>query len=508
MQPFMKYAFQQTKNLFADQAESIEKWIKPTLDSGAVLLVSPIVKEGVKAALHKKGSDFYLQVEGTETNLIKDYDYYPEDFKFHDKDFVVEGYIESNGHFAMTDILYHDGENLVDKGLSERLSILFKTFDDLNGYTCHVVHSRAIETYEEFQKFTHENSDGFYAGIDTSLYTEGCPSNQWCAFGKGLLKDEPTAKSKIPAFCLGDWENWETKLKKGVMGEFIVVKQGSKYHLTIKPIRPIKSSFTAGVSFEAVDKSLGLRQQFQKGNQFIVGFEKNRYTPNSHEIDPMSDLIDHGVFKVLKSTDQSTVLDFDGLNDVFKGIFHVDGSSKHNFPDSSDVPTDLVYQLTYSEANIEIDKSFGQVKWFGQSEAAIRKGLVPISKQDEDEERFVFGEVLVPEEVDAHGDIYSIKEVRFAAHFFMEKFGNTGLMHEQFINDDAVIIETYVAPVGMTIEGRKIKKGTWLVGMRIHSESLFDDIKAGRLTGFSIGGIATVQELRKLMDEYDFAHAA
>lgn len=499
MQPFINYAFQQTKNVFADQAESVEKWIKPTLDSGAVLHICPLVKEGVKAALHKKGSDFYLQIEGkSETNLIKDFDQYAEDFKFHDKDFVVEGYIEENDNFAITDILYHDGEDLVGKGLSERLNVLYKNFDDLGGYSCHVVHSRTIESYEEFEKFTHDNRDGFYAGIDTSLYTEGCPSNQWCSFGTGLAKDEQTAKSKIPAFKLDDWKDWGLKLQKGVMGDFYVTESQGKLHLNIQPVRPIKTCKSTGISFEAVDKSIGLRRQFQKGNQFVVGFQKFSSPIPSDDL-----IIDHGTFTILKSTDQSTVIDFDGLNSVFKGIFHVDGSSKHNFPDiSSDVPTDLVYQLTYSEANIEVDKKFGQLKWFGQTETALSKSLVPIAKQDEDEERFVFGEVLIPEEVDAHGDIYSIKEVRFAAHFFMEKFGNTGLMHEQFINDDAVIIETYVAPVTMTIEGRKIKKGTWLIGMRILSESLFDDIKAGRLTGFSIGGIAAVQELRKLMDEY------
>ena len=43
---------------------------------------------------------------------------------------------------------------------------------------------------------------------------------------------------------------------------------------------------------------------------------------------------------------------------------------------------------------------------------------------------------------------------------------------------------------------------------RIVSEKLFEDVKAGRLTGFSIGGIATVQELRKLMHEYGYAVAA
>ena len=112
----------------------------------------------------------------------------------------------------------------------------------------------------------------------------------------------------------------------------------------------------------------------------------------------------------------------------------------------------------------------------------------------------------------AHKDIYSADEIRFAAHHFMEKFNNTGLMHEKFINDKAVIVETFIAPVDMTLEAsdgskRKIVKGTWLAGMKILDEMLWADIKNGVFTGFSIGGIATVQELKKLMDLY-YASAA
>jgi hypothetical protein len=488
MKPFEKYAFQRAKNVFNDRAESVEKWAKPVLDSGACLLITPVIA-GERAALHKRGPDFLLQIEGSDDNFAKELPEITEDFKNYDHDFVVEGVV-NEGIFMMTDILFYGSEDLVDKVLHERHAILTKAFGDLSGYNSDILRSFVIETIDQFEE-TAKSLKHFNAGIDTSLYTEGCPSNQWCQV-------TPVVEEIAKNF---DGAGWDEKLEAGISGEFTVsVDKNSQHIVQFTPIRPWKSQMDTAITFENVDKSSGLKRQFQKGSQFTLGFQKLR-SPNP---DSETEYLDFGTFTVLKSANQSTVIDFDGFNNVFKGIFHVDCVQKHNIKPTPDVSTDHVYQLRYSDANLEIEKRFGDLVWY--DDKTVQKSMVPIYKQDaEKEEQFVFGEVLIPNEIDAHGDIYSAAEVRFAAHFFMEKFGNTGLMHEQFINDDAVIVETFVAPASMTIEGRKVKKGTWLIGMRILNEKLFGDIKAGRLTGFSIGGVATVQELKKLMDHYAVA---
>lgn len=489
MKPFQKYTFQRSKNVFENEHESVEKWVKPTLNSGATLRLMPLIK-GERAALHKRGVDFYLQIEDSDENLIKNYQDITEDFKEHDTDFIIEGVIDKNV-FHMSDILYY-GEDLINKVYYDRREVLVKNF--ISGYNSVVTLSYIVETLDQFKNFTNEHKDGFHAAIDQSLYNEGCPSNQWCSVGKGLSPKKTIEKSKIDSSLV----DWSENIQKGVSGEFTVLKNGDIYQCVLHPIRPIKTNSSVSINFETVDKGSALKRQFDKGNQFLVGFSKTRSSQ------PHENIVDSGTFNILTSTSESTSIDLNGKN-IFKGIFHVDGISKHNFKDAPDVPTDLVYQLSYSDANIEVEKRFGQLTWWNEDKD-IQKGIAPIVK-NQDEERFVFGEVLVPNEIDAHGDIYSADEVRFAAHFFMEKFGNIGLMHEKFINDDAKIIETFVAPVSMTIEGRKVKKGTWLIGMRILKDSLFEDVKAGRLTGFSIGGIATVQELRKLMCAYGYVVA-
>jgi DNA adenine methylase len=118
------------------------------------------------------------------------------------------------------------------------------------------------------------------------------------------------------------------------------------------------------------------------------------------------------------------------------------------------------------------------------------KSIPLIKGMDPDDERYVLGVVLEPEVVDAQGDIYSAEEVRQAAHRFMEEFGGLGLMHRFRVNDQVKVLESYLAPVDLTLGGATVRKGTWLLAVRILSDELWEQVKDGQLTGFSIGGSA------------------
>jgi site-specific DNA-adenine methylase/predicted RNA-binding Zn-ribbon protein involved in translation (DUF1610 family) len=124
------------------------------------------------------------------------------------------------------------------------------------------------------------------------------------------------------------------------------------------------------------------------------------------------------------------------------------------------------------------------------------------------EERYVLGIVLepndgehgVPLDPDTQHDIYSAQSVRDAAHRFMERFGNMGLQHQKLINDKVKILESYVAPCELDIEGpaggksTRIRSGTWLMAVRVLDDKLWRDIKEGAITGYSIGGSAIRSE--------------
>jgi hypothetical protein len=116
--------------------------------------------------------------------------------------------------------------------------------------------------------------------------------------------------------------------------------------------------------------------------------------------------------------------------------------------------------------------------------------LVRKAEEPAAEERFVFGVVLEPDVVDTQGDTYSAEEVRKAAHRFMELHGNLGQQHDAIVTGKLVILESYVAPVDFAVGTEAIKAGTWLLAIRVKDDGLWESIKAGGFTGFSIGGSA------------------
>ena len=126
----------------------------------------------------------------------------------------------------------------------------------------------------------------------------------------------------------------------------------------------------------------------------------------------------------------------------------------------------------------------------------VLKCAIPILKTKE--ERYVLGIVLEPNDgkagapldPDSQSDIYSAKDVRDAAHRYMEHHRNLGLMHREFITGAARILESYIAPIDFSMNGTKVREGTWLLAIRVVDDELWRRIKSEEFTGFSIGGSA------------------
>lgn len=107
-----------------------------------------------------------------------------------------------------------------------------------------------------------------------------------------------------------------------------------------------------------------------------------------------------------------------------------------------------------------------------------------------DEERYVFGIVLEPDVVDSQNDTYSAEEVRKAAHRFMAEYQQIGHQHSAIVTGKIKILESYVAPADFEVGGQTVKKGTWLLATRVDDDELWEAVKSGDLTGYSIGGVA------------------
>lgn len=117
-----------------------------------------------------------------------------------------------------------------------------------------------------------------------------------------------------------------------------------------------------------------------------------------------------------------------------------------------------------------------------------------VSIKKDQELHLVTGIVLEPDpdngNGDGQGDTYTEDEIRKTAHQFLASYmgqGN-GLKHQSYGHKNLRIVESYLAPIGMTIEKTVVKKGTWIMSTWVLDEDVWKGIKSGEITGYSIRG--------------------
>lgn len=113
----------------------------------------------------------------------------------------------------------------------------------------------------------------------------------------------------------------------------------------------------------------------------------------------------------------------------------------------------------------------------------------PIAKID-DEQRKVYGIVLEPDEIDTQGDTITAAEIEKAADGFIAKAGAIGLRHRK-IAEGVTLTDSYVTQGSTTLGRTKLKKGTWIIGIKIENEAIWQGVKNGEYNGFSVGGFGT-----------------
>jgi hypothetical protein len=113
----------------------------------------------------------------------------------------------------------------------------------------------------------------------------------------------------------------------------------------------------------------------------------------------------------------------------------------------------------------------------------------------DDEQRLVYGLVLVPDVEDLQGDIVSKEDIEEAAHDYLV---NSRLIKAQHRSPtDAEVVESYIATQDTPIGNGIAPAGSWLMTTKVHSNAMWQAIKKGEITGYSIGGIGT----REVIDE-------
>lgn len=102
------------------------------------------------------------------------------------------------------------------------------------------------------------------------------------------------------------------------------------------------------------------------------------------------------------------------------------------------------------------------------------ENLIPISKSDE-EHRHIRLLIQQPDSETSEG------EVRKDCYSWMEhsqEIHNAG----QLVNGKIKIIESMLAPTDIRVNGRKIKKGSWMMLLQVNDSKLLEDLRAGIFT--------------------------
>lgn len=125
------------------------------------------------------------------------------------------------------------------------------------------------------------------------------------------------------------------------------------------------------------------------------------------------------------------------------------------------------------------------------------KWWVPIAKLQK-EKQLITGVVLIPNTVDAHGDIIPREVIEEAAHNFLAEYNSKttmGLMHED-MTPPIDLVESFIAPIDLVLGSTTVIAGSWVITARVNDSGIWQKVKDGKLTGFSIGGKAQVQQLQ------------
>lgn len=121
---------------------------------------------------------------------------------------------------------------------------------------------------------------------------------------------------------------------------------------------------------------------------------------------------------------------------------------------------------------------------------------IPILKLDE-EKKIVIGVVLEPDTEDSQGDIMTEEEIEKTAHFFLTKSRTIGERHRK--KAQAEVVESYIAPSPMILNNQAIKKGSWIIAVKILDDSVWEKVKNGFYNSFSVGGFGVREPLKAVI---------
>jgi len=124
--------------------------------------------------------------------------------------------------------------------------------------------------------------------------------------------------------------------------------------------------------------------------------------------------------------------------------------------------------------------------------SSILKARVGIVKGTNEEKRLVYGVALEPMSIDTWLDFETPETIEETAHKYLLEYRGVGSEHEKEIK--AAPVESFIAPMDFWFEGTPqndeylVRKGSWVVVVKVLDAGEWEKVKDGTYTGFSIQG--------------------
>lgn len=125
---------------------------------------------------------------------------------------------------------------------------------------------------------------------------------------------------------------------------------------------------------------------------------------------------------------------------------------------------------------------------------------VEIMKNLNEEKQIVTGIVYEPNELDSHDEYMETEDIEKAAYNFLTKYRKIDEQHN-FVQSENEVVESWISKNNEKINGEPIKKGTWLMSVKINNDDVWAKIKNGDITGFSLAGVGTTIEKQEKSKE-------
>lgn len=157
----------------------------------------------------------------------------------------------------------------------------------------------------------------------------------------------------------------------------------------------------------------------------------------------------------------------------------------------------VLASVEVEEASPELEDDGAEVdaEIENDEQSSVEKRISVEILKASDEEQTVTGIVLQPEVVDAQGDVMSAAVIKQTAYNFLQNFNRStklGLQHATFPKGKLALVESYIAPSGIVLGAKTVRQGAWIMTVKVLDAKIWKQVKDGKITGFSIGGRATV----------------